>query len=333
MSYSKNWTFLNNIDPQFNTSLTDQQKSFFLAIRDILKVAGWTAISSSNGVAYSPSSDQLTTPGNLVYANSQAANRSWVLLKSPIGFVAGPDGSYLGEQSRMFIVLECYSIAVIMGFSISSAFNVNFYAAVGAGAAVNAIPAGGISSIGQFSTNTRLLHDANTPQKYYFGYTDKGGVYAACKQVDTGIITAFFYVLPLANVGKYGLIDYPYAAICGCMAYSATGNLAGDLFDKYSGATMFNHNGSAGAPRAIMPQSVLAPTYTIGAGATADINGDVIRSNIRIFNSVSGIADVGDVPDFYLTGNNNGYGVTTPISGAIEHTSAGRLFIPNNITI
>lgn len=111
MSYERNYTFLHNLNPldQTPTGNYGQDslgKSFFYQALNFLIASGWTCTGSSNATTVS-SSNLFTSLSSVVYSNANGSGQtySWASLKSPEGAVAGPDGSYLGEQSRIYLAI------------------------------------------------------------------------------------------------------------------------------------------------------------------------------------------------------------------------------------
>ena len=334
MSYEKTWTFLPNQIPLDQTDIQHQSRSFLLQLKNYLvNTAGWTVTGSSNSVIVN-TTDLWTGSSAIVYA-PLGSPFSWITLKSPEGIVAGMDGSYTGNQSRLWITFAC------VGYDSSTSYVLTMCTSSIAptGGTITALP----SNIIKFDKVPFIKNNYINvlPCHFHFASTSEGGFYGAISQDNSGMMESIIYVLPLASPGLYGNIDYPYAFVEGIYSNTNTNaDFTYSLFDSTTGTTTFSatlsHDSTAGNNRALIlysPLVVVAP-IGIGGGTTAagDINGNILDSPIFIYNSAAGKrAMMGHIPDFYYFGSNSiSNGSVTPSSGTPTHNYIGNLLVPCN---
>jgi len=100
LNYEVPKTFDTNHTPTDRSTANLAGKSYAYDLSVFLAANGWTQTASNNWSA--PSTMVGDTPGNA---------HSWVVLESPEGFVAGLDGSYTGDQSRIFFCMDLRATA------------------------------------------------------------------------------------------------------------------------------------------------------------------------------------------------------------------------------
>lgn len=266
--------------------------------------------------------------------NSPSLARSYILLKSPVGLVAGADGSYLGEQSKLLVCLEAVSGAT----NEYSKINLTMYlSAVPIEANSATIPTGGISIN---TSGFQFINNALTQARFNFSRTSEGGIIAAIGTKTTGKMTSLLYILPLVDVQAYGLEDYPYAAVLGGFYWDAVANMsAPQVFDQVGNNSgdivLFSHDGTVGIPREMHLYSLSTGTKEPGTGTsdTGDINGNILNWPIYIYNAAVGhCAMVGRLPDIYgivSTGIPNG--AVIPATGTITHSLINQILLPADV--
>ena len=261
---------------------------------------------SGNTITYYSNTTFTDTVGfpatNVIRWNQQITARSWILLASPVGFVAGPDGSSLGAQSQMYLCIECVS----SGPTDYVKINLTWYSAMPTyGNSHATIPTGGnaqtIVASGMAFNSVTL-----TAARFHFASTAAGGWYAGISSIKTGIMPLILGFLDLADVQLVGANPHPYAAV-GFIFYSNVAtNMNYAVFDGAAGGNgsrCWNVNGAAGSPRAMVlgsPSGVLL----IGNASTnyGDINGLIPNSPIYIYNALTNnVAVIGRIPDFKAT--------------------------------
>lgn len=105
MAYAKSWIFSRNVTPTDQSTVQQQSRSFLQQLKEFaVSSAGWT-VSQSCDSTQVQSSDTWVGLSNIVNAASGA--HSWIVLKSPESIVAGANGSYAGDQSRVWLVIDC----------------------------------------------------------------------------------------------------------------------------------------------------------------------------------------------------------------------------------
>lgn len=238
MTFEKTWSFALNTVPTDQSSYLQRRRSWGYQLKSFLvTMAGWTVESSSNSSS-SGSSDYWSGLSSLVYASGGSAH-SWVVLKSPAGIIAGPDGSYTGNQSRLWFCIDC-------GFN-------NFGQAQCIFSFHNVSPTGGSTTTTPTSSNQikqSLVYgqttDANNNSHFQFACTSNGNFYAGISGDTYSKFWQFVGILPLGSVSQINssTLDYPY----GCV-----------LFDSQYGYDLTN----------ILRQLVLKPQTTFTGAINA----------------------------------------------------------------
>jgi len=207
MTYDKTWSFQLNTEPTDQTTLQKQCQSWFIQLKTFLIGAGWTIDGCSNGTTYSANLDLWGTDLNNITWNTNSLARSWLLLKSPVGIVAGLNGSYLGDQSRVWLILDCHGSSTT-DYSKWSVYFHRVKPSTGV-ASITTIPTStnGITLI----SNTIFVRTAITNTKWQFANTNNGSFYALITLNGLLIMHTALMVYPIADVGKYQGKDYPFA--------------------------------------------------------------------------------------------------------------------------
>ena len=204
--YDKNWSFQLNTEPTDQTTLQKQCQSWFIQLKTFLITAGWSVESSSDGTTYSATTDLWGTDLTKINWNTNTSARSWILLKSPVGIVAGINGTYLGDQSRVWLLLDCHGGSV----TDYNKWSVYFH---------REKPTNGTPSITTIPTstngitltsNTIFLRTTRTNVRWQFAYTSTGNFYALVTLNGLMIMHTALIVYPVSELGKFQGKDYPY---------------------------------------------------------------------------------------------------------------------------
>ena len=304
----------------------------------LASLSGITLSYSGPGINNGDSADWTGTGAALIPATS-AGIRSWILLASPLGFVPGPDGSYLGAQSQMYLCLEYRSNNV----GNYTNFNLTFYSTLPTGINnIFTIPFGGNpqSIDTSNSTGTIFINTSLFSSRFHFASTAAGGFYAGISSASTGIMSTLMGFIDLADVQLYGANPYPYAAV-GFHYYNyTTTNLTYNVFDSVAntqGIKCFNKDGSAGVARSLIWANPVATLQIPGTGTTTaagDINGNILESPIYIYNtSLNKCAMLGRLPDFKATGVSGVINSSVDNIGTPNYTYINQLLIPATAAI
>jgi hypothetical protein len=244
---------------------------------------------------------------------------STIFLKSPVGFIAGPDGSYSGSQSQPVILLQMISNAYL---------NIRLYESesIMANAAIQVIPSIEIPFASTLDQS-----------KFNFAFTQKGGFWASIAGIATNQMSLLMTLLDLADVQKIGNNDHPYAIH---MTYtnlsSNTVGYAYKYFDSVSNtnARGISYDGNFCSPRALTWGVPTTTAYIPGTGTTntGDYNGDILVSPIYIYDTtLNKVSMIGKIPDFKLTGASGlTNGSVVPSLAAPTHTVINGLLLPAN---
>ena len=313
MTYLAPWTTFNmNVWPANQSTAAAQGQSILYFLKTSLVSVGWTVVSSSNSSSFasggtSTANDLWTSYSTLIWGASQSSSRSWILLASPVGFVAGPNGSYLGAQSQMYFCIDCVSSGGNDGYY-NYQFNLNYYSTLPTGGSVSQTPTGGNRQQMSTSYVNYTYPQAQLGIVYTvilsFAAMSNGGFYMTIAEPGTGVLSTVIHFLPLVNVYNYGSLPYPYAAIGGFYYAWGQGNLIFSyMFDSgYNGyITGWNYDGTPGAPRCMYLNSYNGIMPGSGTTVQGDINGNVFLLPGYIYNNVSGGYGgmIGQLPDFY----------------------------------
>lgn len=341
MPHQKTWTFSLATAPILQDTMQHQSQSFWIQLKEFLiNSGGWTVVSSSNGTTYSSSTDLWgTTLSNLVWNPSDAA-RSWILLKSPEGIVAGADGSYTGEQSRTWLCIDLAGGANTFYWEIA----LTYHRTAPTGGSASAVPTSA-SSVGYQTTTYRI--NAVPSSLFHFGVVStgegtpakgKGAFYAIISSVngynnsDIPGASSFISVIPITNTNKIGSLDYPYATGI-YLAYS--GNTQTNIFNSalMNGSKGWSHDGT--------PSTAIRTGYInisnvgmlgSGTGTSGNAAGINESSSIAFYTAATPgkYFWIGDVADFFYTGANMVNTTTDSPTSVLYTYLAPNLWIPVN---
>ena len=313
MPHQKTWTFSLSTTPILQDTSQHQSQSFWIQLKEFLiNSGGWTVVSSSDGATYSSSTDLWgTTLSNLVWNTSNAA-RSWILLKSPEGIVAGADGSYTGEQSRTWL---CFALTGTTNASYGE-IALTYHRVAPTGGSTSAVPTSA-SSV-EYPT-TAYRNNAAPLSLFHFGVVStgegtpakgKGAFYAIISSAggynNSGMpgATSFLSVIPITNTNKIGSLDYPYATGI-YLGYSGNSQL--NVFNSYlmQSSQGWSHDGT--------PSTAIRTGYIyissmgllgVGTGTSGNAGGINESSSMPFYTAAAPgkYFWIGDVADFFFTG-------------------------------
>lgn len=314
MARVKTWVTLGNQVPDIPSSLQSIGRSFWLQLVALLTTSGgWSVVSSSDGVTFGAGDKWLNTASKLVWGNP-GAGRSHITVKSPIGIVAGLDGSYLGDQSRLWLTIH---LAAATSSHVHQCAIIAHTSAP-TGGSIYGVPTSANSI--SYPMETQLFYNVVAASHYHFGVVSAGetvegvvkgtGAFYAMIS-NTGGITSFFSLLPVTSYKKYAGKDYAYG-IALVLLYNSAG---GAVFSSsavsgnniYSAIKGWTNAGVATTLSlyALLELTSTASTKGIGVGITntGDIAGAVESSDLWLYNPNSGVnACVGSIADIYFTG-------------------------------
>jgi hypothetical protein len=328
MSYAKTWTFSWNTSPTDQTNLTNQCQSFIWQLYDFLTTsAGWTVEDSNSW----------SSRAGLTWAASGA--HSWVSLKSPAGIVAGLDGSYTGDQSRIWLTIDLLSANAYQA-------TFRFHRVAPTGGSGTAAP----TSTNQLSWATQQFARSSFVGNavFHFECTAEGNFLAQMGYSGAGRVPFALCSFPFgavnhnAGTGK----DYPFAAAC-YARFLDSGN--GPLTNAWDGSGLFYHGGTnSGAVLSWCADGSAGQGYLAtvsGQGATAvpsmagssfGISGDAFSGDwpsypCEMHITTSGKACyVGTLADIEATGATLAQG---KLNDAGTHAFVGGLFLPSGVEV
>ncbi len=201
MSLFKTWTFNLNQKPIDNSSGANQTKSFFLQLITFLAANGWSYDGSSNGVSTNATTN-ISTVADIVHAAAGNAH-SWQIMKSPEGFVAGDDGSYTGDQSRLWLLIATDSAT-------ATSWLVEGFTQKPTGGTITANPTNATYGLG-FTNGQLILTPTSNMPIFHFAITSQGNFWAGITASTAGYMTTFIALYPTRNPVQYNGFDYPYA--------------------------------------------------------------------------------------------------------------------------
>lgn len=203
MSLNETWTFVPNQALVDQSTLHQQVRSLWLQITTLLLAHGWSVYKSCDGTSVS-TSNLLTTLSSWNWSSSSP--HSWIVLKSPEGFIAGPDGTATGDQSRIYFQIDCNNS------------NVHYISL----SAHNTVPVGGTTSAAPTSnTQSFMFNSAQcwrstlTPTGIFsFGITNSGRFYIVGGFTGTGYAPFVILFPPLKDVNRDAATNqlHPFAA-------------------------------------------------------------------------------------------------------------------------
>lgn len=317
------WTFAYNTTPTDQTSQTQLNRSLLIQFKEFLVAHGWTVTNSSDSSSVSASDLWGTTLSKVVGVSSGA--RSWIVLKSPAGFVAGLDGSYTGDQSRVWLLIDCLGNLQLSSITLK----IDRVALTG----------GTTSSPPSNATTVTLLSAAfqsitTSGCLLHFAAAQNGHFICLVNQTGQSRISTCFGILPVINPEKIASsgLDYPFGIYT--FVNSSTTS-TGALTVSLTGS-LWNSSGTAATNAAIPVCLMSSGGSVLGAGfsSTTDLNGYAISSDVYLVSTASGsqmllgrIADIQwsgmpNLPQFTVDN------VTTPTKIFV-----GSWWIPTNVQI
>lgn len=296
MSYSKTWTFLLNQQPSDRSTILQEQRSYVFQLITFLTANGWTADSSSNSSATSATTN-IAALTDLVWANAGTAH-SWIVLKSPVGIVAGLAGNYLGDQSRIWLVLDCLGTNAAI-------LTTTFYPAnkPATSGSITAAPTGtnGITqnaaAQSQFSRTT-----LGFPALFHFAITSQGNFWTGVTYTTTGNMVAFMSLLPTINPVQFLGKDYPYATFIYKTYVDSASNLVTGLVNVGKGG--WNVDGTTLTSTQIEVAMLEVGGQVVGIGQTGGLNRVGVNETSPgiIYNMLAGGGSIAEIADFEFTG-------------------------------
>lgn len=326
MSYELTWNFSYNTTPTDQSTLTQQCRSFFMQLKNYLvTTAGWVVTESSNS-SITATSDLWSALTDIVASSSA---HSWIVLKAPIGYVAGNNGSYTGDQSRLWMTIA---------FNASTYYTatIKFHTTSPTGGNTSTSP----SSPSQI-TNSSLQFNRNALNpnaKFHFASCTGGKFIAMLGYLGAGFIPYVLCSLPLSNltvVGSTGY-DYPFGmVVCWSWLDSGIGALTSSALSAGTNTAGFNFDESACSVVSFSVLSGPSGTTWIGNGfsATGDaINGHHVDSPIwAVGTTTNKFAKWGRIQDIFGSGVPTQQGSVDDAS--ISYCRIGSLWLPSNVAI
>lgn len=315
MAYEKTWNFAHNVEPTGEADLTEQCRDFMMQLKDYLVAsAGWTVTESCDSVSVGGAGvDKWDALTDIVAATGA---HSWMVLKSPEGMVAGADGTYTGDQSRLW-------------FCINMRYT-NYYQCELI--AHRVAPTGGTTSAPPTSTNqiafssqqfNRTTLSTNT--KFHFSSVAEGGFIAMLSYAGLGTMPFVLMLMNLVDPVEVAstTFDYPYAAYFLC-AWQASGlgafsrSIIGDTTTgrcwAYTGNTSYASINALGNADGWMGSAW---------GSSGDFNSFHDASDIWITAETAGYyGRIGRMADIFATG------VPSP-QGLVDNASPSKAVLGN----
>lgn len=307
MANVKSWVFNTNASPTLEDTLQHQCQSFWLQFLSFLTVdLSWTVVNSSNGTVFN-TSNNWTSASSLVW-NTDTAVKSHITLKSPEGLIAGPDGSYLGEQSKLWLSIDLASYSGAVGY-----WNVRFrfHRIEPTGGSTSSLPT---SSYNQIIDMTSYIGSSLVSRKFHFtgntgevvnGVTKGNGAFVIYITSGSLKVETIISIIPITKYGSVSGKDYPYSTGIKC-TNSASGNY---VIDNSSTSWLhdikgWNADGTQSGFYGYTLKSIATTSYIgnseLNTGARDTTN---TCSDIVIYNPSGTKADiVGWLADFSFTG-------------------------------
>lgn len=320
MSFLKTWTFSLNVTPTINTTAANTEQSFLMQFMNFLIANGWTADGSSNSSATS-STTNITTYTDWVKAATGTAH-SWQILKSPVGIIAGLDGTYTGAQSQIWMVLDANSATV-------GSDNIEYFLIKPTGGTTTTTPTDANSALG-FTNAGMMRASATSGALFHFAATSVGHFWAGITYSSSGKMPTFLALLPTTSPVQFRGHDYPYA-IAPIRSYLDSANhpvpatiIATNAFKGW------NEGGVTDSKFALMVMG--CNLGAIGYGSTGGVN----RSGIAdcgvgyLYNQ--GTGPIAQIADFEFTGAAALPNGSTD-AATVTRVAFGQIWLPANAAI
>lgn len=341
-NYNYDWRF-----DMYNQVLANQTsdlmvtKSLNLNFNEAIKNAGWTVVQSCDGVNISAVDDLWTSLSSIVRPTVTGGARSWQVYKSPEGIVAGLDGTYTGDQSRLWLVMDNYFYSV----NDPTRVNVKLCTGLPTGGSLTVSPSftsqlGGVVDGGSSGSTLINYNDFNYtyPRISHFLYNTKGHFLFFPRTI--GKTSCYgFGVLGIKNPCKINVsgiqIDYPFniVFVSSTNGSSIDGldilapNISGGFGSRYlqtfsPGKSAFNllygyYSGSDGRP------------YGYGGSNSGDMMTDITPKSALTIESANpnNYYTIGELTDFAVGAQGN---TIKDVSGNIKWIRQNSLWIPAN---
>jgi hypothetical protein len=310
MGYHMTWAFRKNVVAAISGNFQSSCRTWWLTLVDLLTVdGGWTVISSSDATTFGTTDLWAGNPAKLIW-NTGTTARSHITLKSPEGLVAGLNGSYLGDQSRLWITIN-------LAYATSGNFHqcgFVVHRVAPTGGSITALPTSADSII--YAAGTSLLYGSSA-NKNHMGVVKKGktvnGVvkgtgafYAFNAEGGIGNITGALVLLPVVDPIKVsGGLDYPFATAIQ-LAYVASG-----MFNYGSTGVFWNAQNIWTATGTVVTSDAFNITATSYPGVgtlqtdTGNKAGQSESGCVWLHcTTVGGRTVIGKVADMHMTGSN-----------------------------
>jgi hypothetical protein len=324
----KTWTFGDNTSPTDQSTALQQSRSFYLQLVTFLTANGWTVAQSCDSTQVS-NSNLWASLSNLVWASSGA--HSWIVLKSPEGIVAGANFSYTGDQSRIWLCLEC-------GLTVNNYQGYFYWHRVA--------PTGGTTSAAPTSTSQLCLSvqqflrtSFSSSGLFHFRCCSTGEFIAMAGYTGSGFIPTAFGILPITGVGTKvsAGTPYPYAAVPFFSFYNTTpGALATAQLNSGSFAAGWNEDGSAIAfgsmNLTVNAQGSYGMGYSFPSSGDSFTGKHYSQSVYAINTTSSKTAYVGKIADIEASGQSTPQGAVDS-AGSPASTFIGNLWLPANTVL
>jgi hypothetical protein len=303
MNYELTWSFDTNQLPLDYSTGSNVHKSFFIQAKDFLLGAGWTMVASNRA-------DTVAT----CLASTEGYPHSWYVLKSPEGFVAGTDGSYTGEGSKIYF---CLSLNYASRLSL-----VPYFSLIGFTGGTDLATPSATDKI-----TAIIINPNSTSHVFSFAAASDGSFALRASSAGYGRIYTCLEVRKLYDclVKTADLKDYPYGALITSYNYGATQSAAVVM------ALANNFSWSKdGTPLACYLLTLMGTTGAIGVntGTFGDsVNGLNEAGEVIVYSANPAYRGrIGRVPDYYITG------ATIP-TGTLDSLSASKFMINGNVWV
>ena len=302
MAYTKGWFFTLNTALTISTILL-RNKDVLWFLKQALVAGGWVVVSSVGSGVYG-ASDKWLLASNITWGAGNT--RSYIVLKSPPGLVAGPDGSYLGDQSCLWLSIECVNATASLSFVL--------HKTAPTGGTVTTLP----TSTGSIASGSVICFFPSTVtgSKLHIGVSSGenvggtmkgvGSFYVVLTSVQAKVETIML-MLPVTDYKALpGGLDIPYGVGFKCTTYSSPGASVDTTSVAHSPLLellSWNDDGTQGNLNCFFSKT--ANNLVLGTGET--IAGNILTtttlSNLLVVRTSGTKGDViGKVADIRVTG-------------------------------
>lgn len=326
MSYEKSWSFSINQTPATQGDNQSRMRSFLYGLKVWLVSLGWTVEQSCTGSSIA--SSDLWSSVSSIASHTEGSNHGWATLKSPAGLVAGPSGSYTGDQSRLWLTLSAVAASTNQGLT---DHKVVLHRVSPTGGATNTTP----------SSTDQLLFSDNAGFSggnglFHFGGISSGHFYALHSATGAGYMRYGLCLPPLGAVETIvgSGLDIPYGVIFWAGSATATPGVftQGQLTISQSARTWHGDGTTAAGNARVMALGNGASGW-IGAGFPSSgdsVNGRQPYGQLHVQTETTAKTSyVGRIADIF------GSGAGTP-QGSVDNVSTpgwqfmGSLWLPTN---